>query len=196
MKNFILFIIFGLMVGLFVKIFLLEVFTVPTDSMLPTIPVGKKVTVIKFFTTLEKNNIIAFEKDSENFVKRIKGLPHDTVGFQNNRRWTMDTGLTDNFSNSVSQLSTVYYIIPQKNDEVRLTNENMSFYQKIIERNENTFITQLGDKIFINGLETNNYTFKQNYYFVQGDNTASSIDSRDFGLIAKKQIFGKVLNIN
>ena len=162
MKNFILFIIFGLLVGLSVKIFLLEVFTVPTDSMLPTIPVGKKVTVIKFFTTLEKNNIIAFEKDSENFVKRIKGLPHDTVGFQNNRRWTMDIGLTDNFSNTVSQLSTVYYIIPQKNDVVRLTNENMSFYQKIIERNEKTFITQLGDKIFINGLETNNYTFKQN----------------------------------
>ncbi len=188
MKNFFLFILASLLAGLFVKFFLIEIFTVPTDSMVPTIPVGKKVVVMKFFNTLEKNNIIAFEKGNENFVKRIKGIPHDTVYFNaSNKMFSM-------FINNDMQIrNTLQFIIPQKNDVVILNAENLSFYQKLIENNENIFITQLGDKIFINGIETNQYKFKQNYYFVQGDNTASSIDSRSFGLIGEKQIFGKVL---
>jgi signal peptidase I len=51
----------------------------------------------------------------------------------------------------------------------------------------------LFDRIFIGGKEQNQYTFTQNYYFVQGDNIEGSIDSRHFGLIAEKCIFGKIL---
>ena len=166
-----------------VKFFLIEVFTVPTDSMLPTIQVGKKVMVLKFFFRLEKNNIIAFEKDRENFVKRLKGLPHDTVYF--------------NVSNRTFSLSKYeapeLFIIPKKNDTITLTRNNIRFYQKLIEKNENTVVAELGDKIYVDGIESNYFIFKHNYYFLQGDNTATSIDSRSFGLIPDKSIFGKII---
>lgn len=37
---------------------------------------------------------------------------------------------------------------------------------------------------------------KKNKYFVLGDNIKKSIDSRHFGWIEKKDIIGKVLNVN
>lgn len=183
MKNFILFIFFGLLIAFGVKFFLIEVFTVPTDSMLPTIPVGKKVIVTKLFFGLKKNNIVAFEKDNENFVKRLKGLPNDTVYFNASNR---------SYSLNKYEAPTLF-IIPKKNDTVIFSHENIPFYQKLLEKSENTIIAELGDKIFVDGVETNQYTIKHNYYFLQGDNSVSSIDSRSFGLIPDKSIFGKII---
>lgn len=35
--------------------------------------------------------------------------------------------------------------------------------------------------------------FKDNKYFVEGDNKKDSIDSKDFGLLSRNQILGKVI---
>ena len=183
LKNFIFFIFFALLIALGVKFFLIEVFTVPTDSMLPSIPVGKKVMVLKFFFRLEKNNIVAFEKDHENFVKRLKGLPHDSVYFN----------ISDRTFSLSKYEAPALFIIPKKNDTVTFTRNNLPFYQKLIEKSENTVVAELGDKIFVDGIETNQYIFKHNYYFLQGDNTVTSIDSRSFGLIPDNSIFGKII---
>jgi signal peptidase I len=83
--------------------------------------------------------------------------------------------------------------IPKKGDTLILTDNNFDFYKPLIEKNEGVQAGRILNKIFINNSESYTYTFKYNYYFLQGDNTEGSQDSRHFGLIGENQLKGKVV---
>ena len=172
----------GLVVGFGIKIFVLESFTVPTDSMEPTILRGSKIWLNKLPFTPRRGDIVAFQKDGESFVKRIVGLPSDSV---------VAEGGKFRLSKSENLNGGAFFKIPKRGETLTLNALNIDFYKTIIERGDGGAVTKLFDKIFINGSESTTYTFQQNYYFLQGDNTEGSIDSRDWGLIAENQIIGK-----
>jgi signal peptidase I len=50
-------------------------------------------------------------------------------------------------------------------------------------------------KLFIDGKEMTQYTFKQNYYFMMGDNRHNSLDSRYWGFVPEDHIVGKAFFI-
>ncbi len=81
--------------------------------------------------------------------------------------------------------------IPQKGKTVRLTLKNLSLYRSIIESYESNTLTVKMDSIFINNKMTSNYTFKENYYFVLGDNRYDSEDSRYWGFLPESHIIGR-----
>ena len=81
--------------------------------------------------------------------------------------------------------------IPKKGDVVKLDQETLPTYQWIISEYEHNKLENKNGKIYINGQETNQYTIKQNYYMMIGDNRGASLDARFFGVVPEENIVGR-----
>lgn len=81
--------------------------------------------------------------------------------------------------------------IPEAGKTVTLTKETLPFYEMIIKEYEGNKLQVMGDEIRINGEIATSYTFKQNYYWMMGDNRHNSLDSRYWGFVPEDHIVGK-----
>lgn len=85
--------------------------------------------------------------------------------------------------------------VPKKGATAALTLESLPFYRRIIQVYEGNKLEVKGGKIFVNGQETTSYAFKQDYFWMQGDNRHNSEDSRFWGYVPEDHIVGKPLFI-
>ena len=82
--------------------------------------------------------------------------------------------------------------IPSAGSTVELTPKNVHAYRRIIGEYEghDLRITSEG-KVFIDGVESTNYTFEKDYYWMMGDNRHNSLDARKWGYVPQDHIVGK-----
>lgn len=80
--------------------------------------------------------------------------------------------------------------IPGKNDTIVLTEERIALYLKCIE-SENESVVRDSSGLIIDGTPVQTYVFRQNYYFVLGDNRHNSADSRFWGFVPEELVIGK-----
>ena len=85
--------------------------------------------------------------------------------------------------------------IPAAGATVQISLENIALYERLISVFEHNKLDIRGSEIFINGSKATTYTFKQNYYWMMGDNRHNSEDSRFWGFVPEDHIVGKPLFI-
>jgi signal peptidase I len=85
--------------------------------------------------------------------------------------------------------------VPKKGVTVKLDTESLPFYKQIIKNYEYNDLVINGDDIFINGEKADSYTFKQDYFYLIGDNRHNSLDARYWGYVPFDHVLGKPVMI-
>lgn len=86
--------------------------------------------------------------------------------------------------------------IPKKGVTVELNESNFALYKSVIcYFDGNSDAKEVNGKIILDGKAITSYTFKQDYYFMMGDNRHGSDDSRFWGFVPEDHIVGKAVFI-
>jgi len=96
---------------------------------------------------------------------------------------------TPEYSWNKDEFGPIY--IPQAGKTVDLNLEVLPLYKRIITAYEGNTVDVKGNQILINGEIANTYTFKQDYYWMMGDNRHNSQDARMWGYVPFDHVVGK-----
>ncbi len=132
-----------------------------------------KNTLRIYYPPIELVNLLSKYKSVESYKEIYEIFPHSI--YQKN--WTRDN------------YGPIY--VPQVGKTISLNLRSLSLYKRIITKYEGNKLNIVGNDIYINDKKVTNYTFKQNYYWMMGDNRHNSEDSRYWGFVPEDHIVGK-----
>lgn len=182
-----------LLLVLVLRSFLMEPFTIPSSSMVPTLRIGDYILVNKFTYGLrlpvigtkimplndpETGDVMVFKYPDNpriNYIKRVIGVPGDKVRYENKR-------LTIN-GKEVSQL--LLAELPPGNPAIQILQEKLV-------GDGHTVQHTLGRNQYRAARE---WVIPEGSYFMMGDNRDNSNDSRVWGMVPEKYIVGKAVAI-
>jgi signal peptidase I len=187
--------------------FLFEPFKIPSGSMIPTLLVGDLILVNKFTyglrlpvlntkitegTPPQRGDVMVFRyppKPSLDYIKRVVGLPGDTVAYLN-KRLTINGKVIET------------HAVPDFFDEDAM--RYFKQYEETFGDKKHHVLNDVDRPAFVpgadrfEGFEACNYTVEgvtckvpAGHYFMMGDNRDNSLDSRYWGFVPDKNIVGR-----
>lgn len=179
-------------------------FTIPSDSMAPTLQAGDRILVNKWIMGARIFNVWDTLEIRNGFY-RIRGTGEELGNMAAQRRIS---ALTENDSRGVVMESFPWskrlgwtikefgpLPVPAKGQVVALDSISILFYQHIIRYEQKKELSLRDKLIYLGDSLIRGYRFKENYYFVSGDNMENSRDSRYWGLLPESYIVGKATRI-
>jgi signal peptidase I len=145
---------------------------------------------LKMESVANKININLTEEEAI----RLRKLPQTVAVTKLN--FAADTAIFPHIaSNKWSQDNFGPIYIPKAGATIKLDAASLPYYKQIIKNYENNDLAVVGDAIFVNGEKVDSYTFKQDYYWLMGDNRHNSLDARYWGYVPFDHVLGKPVMI-
>jgi signal peptidase I len=175
-------IVIAVILALFIRTFVVQAFKIPTGSMEPNLLIGDHLLVNKFvfapttsiekailpIGTIKRLDVIVFkypEEPERDFIKRVIGLPGETVELREKKVYVNGTALDEPYA---------HFLAPPSGSGGNEYHEVTSF--DVRER-------------------YGPVTVPPDHFFVMGDNRDNSQDSRYWGFLPRDYIKGKALVI-
>lgn len=186
-----------LFIVLVLRSFIFEPFRIPSGSMIPTLLVGDFILVSKFSYGLrlpvinkkiletgepELGDVAVFRyprDPSKDYIKRVVGLPGDTITFQN-KKLSVNGELVE-----VSE-GEPYVYTTQDDTEVRAM-----LFRETLGATTHELLIDPADRHAVN----NQWTVPAGHYFMAGDNRDHSNDSRYWGMVPEENLVGRATRI-
>ncbi|MDR2586146.1 MAG: signal peptidase I [Prevotellaceae bacterium] len=177
---------------------------------------------LKGVRDINYNDVVVFNRTSpltfdirQVYVKRCLGLPGDTIWIKDGRykNSSIANGVAEKHFTQMNQINLVDTLpncypykealnwtilnfgplyMPRKGDHIVLDQTNIWLFLRLMRYESGDDIQFLNDTVFYKDQPIHTYTFKENYYFMAGDNFFNSADSRSFGPIPETFIIGVV----
>ena len=139
-----------------------------------------------FYVNMTKAAKSALEK--KRFVTRIKKI------YTGPKEWDQVIFPYDKaYARNLYNLGPV--VIPAKGVPLKLNLHTLPLYSRLITAYEGKKIRVDGNRIFVDGTETDSYTPEMNYYWVMSDNRNDAFDSRFWGFLPEDHIIGKITRL-
>ncbi len=185
-----------LLLVLVIRSFLFEPFRIPSSSMVPTLLVGDLILVNKYSYGVrlpvtntkiiegdspQRGDVIVFrfpDKPEINYIKRVIGLPGDTVELRKHVLFVNDNMVT-------SDLIGVYSDTP----------DQVGFFRRLEslpDAKPHEYLLKPEPQPSQNFPRT---TVPEGHYFVMGDNRDQSSDSRSWGFVPEQNLVGEAVLI-
>jgi signal peptidase I len=172
----------AVILALFVRTFVVQAFKIPTGSMENNLLIGDHLLVNKFvfaptlfpleerllpIDRIERGDVIVFkypEQPDRDFIKRVIGLPGETIELRNKKVYIDGTPLDEPY---------VHFIFPPSPDDNGSSGSDLPDFD----------LTRSYGPV----------TVPERHYFMMGDNRDNSQDSRYWGFLPQDYVKGKAL---
>ncbi len=205
----------ALFLVLIIRSSVIEAYKIPSGSMIPTLLVGDHIFVNKFAYGLKvpivewlvddpvyifrrngpsRGDIIVFKypkDESLYYIKRVVGLPGDSVDWKNKQLWINDERVTRE-PIGLDRARAIF----EKIDSEKYGLESLEIYDENIalgsDRREHLMMLDSNNYL---SLSRGPWKVPPGMYFVMGDNRDHSNDSRFWGFVPEKNIKGRAMVI-
>ncbi|MGL5334919.1 MAG: signal peptidase I [Enterovibrio sp.] len=194
---------------LVLRSFVYEPFQIPSGSMMPTLLVGDFILVEKFTYGLkdpifrkqlvntgepERGDVVVFKYPPQpqvDYIKRVVGLPGDTVRYQNDKRICIQPkGALECRPVAISNV--------QESDFTQVKIRLLQATEQLGKRAHDILINPYMPNYVDQYQPTpgkGEWVVPEDHYFVLGDNRDNSKDGRFFGFVPKENLVGKAVAI-